>query len=89
MADMGIFIFGGRGLSDEEIMLGTPDASEARDLTHHVERCAYRYRLFAKRQATQGDDIIQVKYMILGLIAVMLITSPQIRSIFEWVSKVF
>lgn len=84
---MGIFIFGGRGLSDEEIMLGTPDSSEAKDLNHHVERCAYRYRLFARRQATQGEDIQQVKYMIVALIAVMLITSPQIRGIAEWISK--
>lgn len=86
--EMGLFIFNGSGgLSDEEIMLGTPDATEAKNLEYHVSRCAYRYRLFAKRQASQSQDIAQVKYLVIALIGVMLFTSPQIRSIFEWASK--
>lgn len=74
--------------SDDEVMLGTPDSTEAQSLPHHVERCAMRYRLFTRRQATQGADIAQIKYMILGLIGIMLITSPQIRAMAEWISKI-
>lgn len=82
---MGLFIFNGmRGLSDEEIALGTPDESEANDLKHHVARCAYRYRSFTKRQSEQGDDITKIKYMLVGLIGVLCLTSPQLRDFIAW-----
>ena len=84
-----IFNWGATRLSEEEIQLGTPDSTEARSLPHHVERCAMRYRLFTKRQAAQGQDLVQIKYMVLGLIGVMLITSPQIRAMAEWAAKLF
>lgn len=88
MTDMGLFIFNGQGLSDDEVALGTPDITEARNLEHHVERCAMRYRLFTRRQASQGNDIAQIKYMLLGMLALMVITSPQIRGILEYLGKV-
>lgn len=84
---MGILIWNGAGPTEEEITLGTPDESEARDLTRHVEKCALRYRIFTRRQAAQGQDISQIKYMILALIAVIVITSPQVRTLLEWAAK--
>lgn len=87
MTDMGLFIING-GLTDEEVMLGTPDQTEARSLPHHVERCAMRYRLFTKRQASQGQDIAQIKWLTIGLLAAVLITSPQVRAIVEFIAKI-
>lgn len=87
-AVVSILNWNGPGLTEEEVMLGTPDNTEARSLPHHVERCAMRYRLFTKRQASQGRDIAQTKWLTVGLLGAVLITSPQVRAIFEWVAKV-
>lgn len=86
---MGLLSLGDRGLTDEEIMLGTPDESEAKDLAHHVSRCAYRYKLFTKRQAAQGSDIQQVKYLMFGLFALVGFTNPQVRELYSWVAQIF
>lgn len=86
-AVVSIFNWNG-GLTDEEVALGTPDQTEAKSLPHHVERCALRYRLFTKRQAQQGQDIAQIKWLTIGLLAAVLITSPQVRAIFEAVTKI-
>lgn len=86
---MSLFSLDGHGgVSDEEIALGTPDMSEAKSLKHHVERCAMRYRMFTKRQATQGSDLVQIKYMMLGLIGAIAATSQQMREVVAWALKV-
>lgn len=85
---MSILNWNGSGLTDEEVMLGQPDRTEAKSLPHHVERCAMRYRLFTKRQASQGADIAQIKWLTIGLLAAVLITSPQVRAIVEWAAKI-
>jgi hypothetical protein len=86
-SEMAFFIFNGGEISDEEVQLSMPDASEAKNLNRHVERCAMRYKLFTKRQASQGQDIIQIKYMMIGLIAIVFLTAPQVRPLLDWLSK--
>lgn len=88
LGDMALVIFNGRGPTEEEIALGTPDLSEAKSLPRHVEKCALRYRIFTRRQAEQSQDITQVKYMMVVLSFLVLITSPQIRDIFIWAQKI-
>jgi len=85
--DMALFIFNGRGPTEEEIALGTPDLSEAKSLPRHVEKCALRYRIFTRRQAEQGQDIAQIKYMVVALILAIFLTSPQLREFLSWASK--
>lgn len=80
----GIFIFkGDEGLSDAEIALGTPDASEAKSLVHHVDRCALRYKMFTKRLATQGSDINLIKNLLWVVIGFLLVTSTQFQTLFS------
>ena len=85
---MSIFVLNGKGQSDDEVALGTPDTKEAIDLEYHVSRCARRYRIFSQRQAELGNDITQIKYMTIALIGAVALTSPQVRDFFTWVSKV-
>lgn len=76
----GIFIFNGdRGLSDAEVALGTPDASEAQSLVHHVDRCALRYKMFTRRLAIQGDDLNLVKNLLYGIIGFLFVTNQQFQ----------
>lgn len=86
---MSLFVINGRGLTEEELALAQPDHSEAKNLARHVEKCQLRYRVFVRRQADQGNDIIQIKYMMIGLIGAVALTSPQIRDFISWVSKAF
>ena len=87
VTDMAMFIINGRNLSDDEIALGQPDDKEAIDLNYHVARCAQRYRIFSRRQADQGNDIVQIKYMMFALIGAVALTSPQIRDFITWIFK--
>lgn len=86
-ASVSIFNWGGGGVSEDEIMLGKPDDAEAKSLHLHVRKCALRYSIFTRRQAAQGSDIVQIKYMMWGLIGAFLITSQQARDMVEWFHK--
>lgn len=85
---MSIFIVNG-GLSEDEVNLGKPDEMEAKNLKHHTAKCALRYSIFTRRMASQGNDIIQIKYMLVVLIGIMFLTAPQMRPFFEWFTKLF
>ncbi len=86
---MSIFVLNARGLTEEEMALAQPDHSEAKNLARHVEKCQLRYRVFVRRQADQGNDLVQIKYMMICLIGAVLLTSPQVRDFLSWASKVF
>ena len=87
---LGISIFNGGGsVSDEEIALGTPDAHEARNLEYHVSRCSMRYRMFTKRQAKQGQNLNQIKLLILGVGGYLIIVSDPARNALGFVLKIF
>lgn len=83
-----IFNWNSGGMTDEEVALAMPDASEAKSLPRHIERCGMRFKLFASRQSQQGSDIVTIKYMLVGLIVAVVITSPQVRDFIEWAHKI-
>lgn len=84
---MSFFIVNGGGITNEEIELAKPDATEAKSIAVHVRKCALRYTVFTKRQAAQGQDIVSIKYMLLILIAAFIITSPQLHDFYLWMIK--
>ena len=86
---MSFFISNNGGLSEDEVSLGKPDEMEAKNLKHHTAKCALRYSIFTRRMASQGQDIVQIKYMMIVLIGIMFLTAPQMRPFFEWFTKLF
>lgn len=67
MSSIFVFNSGGDSDSEEEMRLGTPDASEAKDLERHVDRCATRYKLFTKRLRAQGSQISRIELLLYGV----------------------
>lgn len=89
-ADVGIFLWNGSGgVSDDEIALGTPDNLEAKNLEYHVSRCSMRYRMFTKRQAAQGQDLSQIKLMLIGVGGYLIIVSDPARNALAFLLKIF
>lgn len=86
---MSFFIFNGGRVTDEEVALATPDLSEAKSLSRHVERCALRYKLFTKRQAAQGDELGQIKLILLLVGSYLVLVSEPARNTLGFVFKIF
>lgn len=81
---MQLFVFNdGAGDSDEDIALGTPDTSEEKDLAHHVERCALRYRMFRGAQKRQTIAINRVQLMLWIVLAVLAVSNPVAQWVFQ------
>ena len=86
---MGLFIFNNSGVTEDEITLGKPDEQEAKSLKVHTAKCALRYSIFTRRMSAQGQDIAQIKYLIIGLMLLIFLTSPQFRPLLDYISKLF
>jgi hypothetical protein len=84
-----LFVFNdGAGDSDEDITLGTPDASEEKDLTRHVERCALRYRMFRGAQRRQAVAIGRVQIMLYVVLVLLVLSNPLVDKVFASAGKV-
>lgn len=81
-----IFVFNSsKEAESDEILLGTPDISEAQSLERHVDRCAMRYRMFSRRLIQQGRSLSRVEIILYALIGWTLLTSSAARSALEFV----
>jgi hypothetical protein len=86
--DVTLNIFnGGRGLSDEEINLGMPDDSEAKNLKHHTAKCALRFKLFSKKLGEHGEDVQQVKLLLITIGGYLVLVSEPAKNIVEFLLK--
>lgn len=64
---------------EDEILLGTPDMSEAQSLERHVDRCAMRYRMFTKRLRNQSGSIKRIEIAAYGVLIWIVATSEPAR----------
>lgn len=87
-AAVSLNVFNGRGLSDDEIALGMPDDAEAKNLKHHTAKCALRFRLFSKKLSEQGNDLYQIKLLVIGLGVYLVIVSEPARNAISFVLKI-
>lgn len=71
-------IFNGRGgLSEAEIAMATPDEAEAKDLSHHTQRCAKRFRLLAEGQNDLHATTNELKWIVIvGVGYLVLVSQP-------------
>jgi hypothetical protein len=86
---LGIFVWNTSGVTQEEIDLAKPDTTEAKSVAIHVRKCALRYAIFTKRQAEQGQNINQIKLLILGVGGYLIIVSDPARNALGFVLKIF
>lgn len=88
-ATVGLFIWNDSGVTQEEIDLAKPDSTEAKSVAVHVRKCALRYAIFTKRQAEQGQNLNQVKLLLLGVGGYLIIVSEPARNALGFILKIF
>ena len=88
-AELGIFIWNGGGLSDEEMALGMPDEAEAKNLRHHTQKCALRFRMFSKKMGEQGKQLNQIQLILILVGSYLVLVSEPAKNVIGIALKLF
>lgn len=85
--DLGIFIWNSGGLSEDDVALGTPDESEAKNLKHHTAKCALRFRMFSRKMGEQGKQLNQIQLILLLVGGYLVIVSEPAKNVISTALK--
>ncbi len=68
--------------------MATPDDAEAKDLTHHTQRCAKRFRLLAEGQNDLHSTISELKWIVIVGVGYLVVVSQPAQNVIGAVMKV-